>query len=302
MYCRFPGSRLIFTNGRGTDIEYNFADSLGIELETAVFLEDSLAWDYVLEQLERQRPVMLDTDSLTLPYLTSAGLLPDTEDIHFGGHKLVVSRFDPEKQIVVLHDYAWADPIYLPLEQLRRARNPINCAMASPQNRTYLFHFGNIEPDWKLAMVAGLLRSAPLMRNSNRQTTELVALDRFCRQVTRWPRVLSEQDAYLNTRVSGYMLDKGATGGGAFRNLFSRFLEECSELLDRKDLLTLSRSYHDWSFLWTEIADLLTESSRDLSKGLYGSQNHAQVLIDEIWRRENEGVELLEEISCGLLV
>lgn len=299
MYRRFPGARLICTNGRGTDLELNFADALGIELETSVSLDDDVAWELLKAQLLDGQVVMLDVAANALPYFVG-GVSVDADEALFGGHRLLVSTFEAKSGTVMVHDYAWEAPQQLSLDALRHARNPVNCAMSPPQNRSYLFHFAGERPDLALAMRAGLLRAAPLMRNSIKGASGLPALDRFCRQVLRWPVVLSEADAYLNTRVTGYMLDKGGTGGGAFRNLYSRFLRECCETLDAPELLIPAQVYRELSLLWVEVANLLLEASKDLSAGLYRSRRQSEALLNEIWRKENEGICSVESISARI--
>lgn len=300
-YARFPGSRLLSVGGRGTDLDMCFADALGIELETSVVLDRTLAWDHLRAQIDAGVLVMLDTDSYSLPYLTSEGLLPDSEEIHFGGHRVLITGYDGSREKAILHDYAWIEEQHIALSTLAEARDPHDCVISPPMNRTFTFKFADHEPDWKTAMLAGLLRTVPLMSNSNAQSTGLPALDRFCRQVTRWPRLLGERDAYLNARVAGYMLEKGGTGGGAFRMFFARFLQECSHALDCTELASLSASYRALSGQWTDLAAMLTESSEDLARGLFNPANGGRQLVNEIWDQENKCVQELEQINARLL-
>src|SRR5579872_1383587 len=52
-YSRFGTSPVILTMGRGIDIEGTFPDAMGITVETRLFDDRDLAWDYVREQIDQ---------------------------------------------------------------------------------------------------------------------------------------------------------------------------------------------------------------------------------------------------------
>ena len=292
-YARFSTSSVVMTMGRGTDLESAFSDAMGISLEPAVFFGDELAWEYVRQQIERQEIVMLDTDMFLLPYIV-AGMEPSLRGIHFGGHKVLVTGYDLDAGAVFLADYAW--PVQaVACPSLKLARNTSDCP-SPPQNRTFVFHFPEELTPLKTAILLGISRNVCLMRNSMSFYTGLAGIDRFCRQVSRWNRVFKGDELLVNVRLASYMMEKGGTGGGNFRNLYARFLRESANVLADTRLEKTSEIYQQAGRRWTDLSELLAESAAQPTQGLFDPARHGEKLLNEIWKLENEGLNALEEI------
>lgn len=293
-YVRFPWSPVIVTMGRGTDIEVTFSDALGISLEACVFYDPVPAWQYLKERIEAQQLVMIDTDMFMLPYCV-AEMEPAMLGFHFGGHKTLVVGFNLTEDCAFLADYAWQKPHRISLPALAQARNTGDCP-SPPQNRTFVFHFPETLFTLQHAIMLGLTRNACLMRNPISSCTGLPAIDRFCRQVRHWNHVLPENDLLANVALAGYMMEKGGSGGGNFRNLYARFLSESSAILKDVRLQQAAGIYLEAGRLWTELAGLLTESAHGISRGLFDPARQGDRLLKNIWKLENEGLCAIEGI------
>ncbi|MGA7219323.1 MAG: BtrH N-terminal domain-containing protein [Candidatus Sulfotelmatobacter sp.] len=292
-YTRTTPSSPVLTMGRGTELESAFCDAMGICLEPAVFFDDDLAWEYVRRQIENQELVMLDTDMFLLPYLVE-NMGDSIRGLHFGGHKILVTGYDLDAQVAYVADYAW--PVRsVALSSLRLARNSADCPSA-PQNRSFVFHFPEKLTGLRTAILLGISRNVCLMRNSISYFTGLAAIDRCCRQMTRWNRIFKGEELILNLTLASHMMERAGTGGGNFRNLYSRFLRESAPLLGEARLEKIALIYQQAGRHWTDLSELLDESAAQPAKGIFDPARAGGKLLNEIWELENEGIHALEEI------
>src|SRR5436309_7136569 len=139
-YGHFSNSPLWLTMGRGSYLETNFCNALGIALRTHIFHDNDTALEFVCRSIDQQQLVMADTDMFRLPYMVAALELPS--GVNFGGHKLLITGYDLDKQCAYVHDYAWSTPHSIALSTLAIARSCPE-SPSSSMNRIYLFSFGN---------------------------------------------------------------------------------------------------------------------------------------------------------------
>ena len=79
----------------------------------------------------------------------------------------------------------------------------------------------------------------------------------FAGEIPRWSREYTPRQYALGCEMTYIYLDEDGTGGGCFRYLYSRFLEESGKLLENKQLVALSREYCEVGEKWAEVAHLI---------------------------------------------
>ena len=286
-YIRDRSSDFLMVLGRGTAVESIFCDGLGIHLQSMWTKSPSVSWEFVREMIDRDRLVMVDCDMFHLSYMVnSLGL---SMDLHFGGHKALVTGYDLEARTAFLSDYNWSEKQVVPLPELARARGSTDC-LSAPDNTAMVFDFPETLVPLRTAIQLGLERMVGQMRGPN-HLTGLRALERFRRQVTKWRDTLPEPAAIRNTRMTAFMAEKAGTGGGNFRRLYARFLREAAEVMRDDRLTAASRVYARLSGCWRRLAALMETASRDMTRGLYDPAEGGARLVTEIWDLENRGVD-----------
>ncbi len=295
-YLREPGSPFFLCMGRGSDMEEHFADALGIHLEIYRSQDGEVAWEHLRSLLDRGLLAVIEADMFHLPYMVqSLGLMPG---VHFGGHKLLPVGHDPARGTVDVCDYAWAPPFTLSREQLGRARGSRECP-EPPSHRCFVFRFPEPLTPLTEAVPMALRTMVRQMRYPFLHFNGLPAIEKFCRQVARWGRVMKGEELRVNTELTAFMLEKAGTGGGNFRNLYHRFLREAADLLEAPGLEQAAGTYRRLAGAWREVAALLGEAAADPRRGMYDPAGPQQLLLDEVAALEQRGVEEIDAFLRG---
>jgi hypothetical protein len=82
------------------------------------------------------------------------------------------------------------------------------------------------------------------------------------REIRQWPKLFNEHELRMNLFSLYIFIEVGGTGGGCFRYMYTRFLEEASEITKNTALLKPSEKIHSAGALFTEAALLFKEAGR----------------------------------------
>ena len=296
-YVRQPGSPIHMITGRGSYIEANFCDALNVQLDVTSTDEADTAWIHLRQCIDDGSLVMIDTDMFELPYMVKR--LNLAGGLHFGGHKVLVTGYCDEKGVVQLADYAWQQEQELEFGRLRAARDS-RLGSSRPGNACFRFHFPDELPPFEHAICLALHNMVNQMRHPYLHFNGLPAIQRFCRQLPNWNKAMRGEDLQRNLSMAAFMLEKAGTGGGAFRNLYSRFLEEAGQLLDAPQLHRAASIYRDLSGHWREVAALLDESVDGSPNGIFANGKDVRNLMNDIAENEELGVEVIATFSKEL--
>jgi hypothetical protein len=202
-------------NGRTARLEENFRDLTGAALDLRTFEEsDGDAWAAARAEVDAGRPALLLTD---LYYLDHYG-----NSAHFPGHAVVLAGYDDE--LAYLSDTAFADLQTTRLENLAKARSSKHPAY--PLQGHMFTVSGEIRPErLREAIPAAIQRAAQAMVEPEfREFSGLDAVRRLAEEAGSWPEVA--EDWRWCARFGYQVIERRGTGGGAFRLMYSRFLEE----------------------------------------------------------------------------
>jgi len=203
-----------FTNGRVSRLEEQFCELTGAPLRLDTFDDPAPAWDAARESVDEGRPAILLTDLYYLDhYGTSA---------HFPGHAVILAGYDDE--VAYLSDTGFEELQTTKLEHLAKAR--FEKRPVFPLDGHMFTITGGLD-------IEGLREAIPRAVERNaRQMLEppmgeyegLPALRRFASEVGRWPAEL--EDWRWCARFAYQVIERRGSGGGNFRLMYSRFLDE----------------------------------------------------------------------------
>lgn len=210
------GSPSRWFNGRTARLEENFRELTGAALELRTFpgAEGEAAWAAARAEVDTGNPALLLTD---IYYLDHYG-----DSAHFPGHAVVLAGYDDE--VARLSDTGFEELQETRLENLARARHSGHPAYPL---EGHMFTVGE-EID------RGRLRAAA-PRAIERAVSEMLeppfgelagvpALDRLAAEAGSWPEAV--EDWQWCARFAYQVIERRGTGGGCFRLMYSRFLEE----------------------------------------------------------------------------
>lgn len=203
-------------NGRTARLEENFDELTGAALELRTFEQgDDGAWEAARVEIDAGNPVLLLTD---LYYLDHYG-----NSAHFPGHAVVLAGYDEEH--VHLSDTGFEQlQVTTRIEDLDRARHSDHPAYPL-SGHMFTAGGGVSEEQLRAAIPAAIERAAKAMVEPEfRQFSGLDAVQRLATEVGAWPEVAA--DWQWCARFGYQVIERRGTGGGAFRLMYSRFLEE----------------------------------------------------------------------------
>jgi hypothetical protein len=223
-------------NGRTARLEESFSALTGAALEMRTFEKgDGEAWDAARAEVDAGRPVLLLTD---LYYLDHYG-----NSAHFPGHAVVLAGYDDG--VAHLSDTGFEELQTTRLENLDRARHSQHPAY--PLSGHMFTASGTVTPDQlRDAIPAAIERAAKAMVEPEfREFSGLDAVRRLAAEAGSWPEVA--EDWQWCARFGYQVIERRGTGGGAFRLMYSRFLEEA----DRPEAPLAAEAAARWTDLAT---------------------------------------------------
>ncbi|HEY2334930.1 MAG TPA: BtrH N-terminal domain-containing protein [Solirubrobacterales bacterium] len=203
-------------NGRAARLEENFDELTGAALELRTFeAGDGDAWEAARAEVDAGQPVLLLTD---LYYLDHYG-----NSAHFPGHAVVLAGYD--EQFAHLSDTGFEElQTTTRLEDLDRARHSSHPAYPLAG---HMFTASGAVSQAQLrdAIPAAIERAAKAMVESEfGEFSGLGAVDRLAEEAGNWPE--ATEDWQWCARFGYQVIERRGTGGGAFRLMYSRFLDE----------------------------------------------------------------------------
>ena len=202
------------TNGRTARLEEQFVELTEAPLRLETFEDADAGWLAAQEAVDSGRPPILITD---LYYLDHYG-----NSAHFPGHAVVLAGYDSE--LAYLSDTSFEDLQTTRLESLRRARHgrhpifPLDGHMFSVPEDAEI-------GDLSAAAPAAIARCARgMLEPELGELQGLPALRRLAAEVGSWPQ--DAEDWRWCARFLYQVIERRGTGGGNFRLMYSRFLEE----------------------------------------------------------------------------
>ena len=202
-------------NGRTARLEESFAELTGAALELRTFEPgDGAAWDAARQAVDDGRPALLLTD---LFYLDHYG-----NSAHFPGHAVVLAGY--EEGSALLSDTGFEELQRTSLESLDRARHSDHPAY--PLAGHMFTVAGEIDAaGLRAAAPAAIERAASAMLEPEIPGfSGLDAVRRLSEEAGSWPE--EAEDWQWCARFGYQVIERRGTGGGAFRPMYARFLEE----------------------------------------------------------------------------
>lgn len=238
------GSPTRWFNGRAARLEESFGELTGTALDLRTFNEgDDGAWGAARAEVDAGNPVLLLTDLYHLDHYGNSA--------HFPGHAVVLAGYDDE--FAHLSDTGFDElQKTTRLEDLDRARHSRHPAYPL-SGHMFTASGGVTGEQLRAAIPAAIERAAEAMVEPEfPRFSGLDAVDRLAEEAGAWPEVA--EDWQWCARFGYQVIERRGTGGGAFRLMYARFLEEA----DRPEAGLLAG---EAAGRWTELAEAFRAAS-----------------------------------------
>jgi hypothetical protein len=211
-------------------------------------------------------------------------------------HAVVLCGHNDDR-VAYICDNGFTQILEVPLDELKKARSSkFGPTFMHPKNGQFIIgkRPDGKKPPFAAAVKLAIKQVADNMRRASINTNGLSGMKLMLDSIPNWPDVLNDEIVFNGKKIPkayftlemlyGYIEEYG-TGGGNFRNLYSRFLKELSS---HQEILEGSNSWKDQeiSFL-NDACDLIKESgdlwsrfAQEIKKGLTKSVENCLETID----------------------
>ena len=203
-------------NGRTARLEESFRELTGAALEMRTFgaSEGEAAWAAARAEVDAGNPALLLTDIYHLDHYGNSA--------HFPGHAVVLAGYDEE--VARLSDTGFEELQATRLENLARARHSGHPAYPL---EGHMFTVAEAIDRARLEAAAprAIERAVgEMLEPPFGEFAGVPALERLAAEAGSWPEVV--EDWQWCARFAYQVIERRGTGGGCFRLMYSRFLEE----------------------------------------------------------------------------
>ena len=231
-------------NGRTARLEESFRELTGAALELRTFPPgegDGEAWDAARAEVDAGSPALLLTDIYHLDHYGNSA--------HFPGHAVVLAGYDED--VALLSDTGFEQLQPTRLENLAQARHSGHPAYPL---EGHMFTVAEaVDPErLRAAIPAAIAQAAKEMVEPTwGEFAGLPAVERLAAEAGAWPE--TAPDWQWCARFAYQVIERRGTGGGAFRLMYSRFLEEAG----REEAALAAAA----AARWTELAQAFKAAS-----------------------------------------
>ncbi len=294
-YLKFHGQEPMI-GGRQNNFEKNLAKIMNIPYKFFRTSKEEEGWNRLKNHLEQGKPMAINIDMAYLDYHDD---LP-SEDFHFGMHTVVVCGYNPTKNTILIADTGFKDIQEITIERLYQGRNARYNRWLDANNSIYELDFSQDHPSLKKIIPQAIRNNGISLQKSNRIMRLLgihsgaQGIKKFNNDLEKWVN-LPKKDLIIRCRdITGYISEYG-TGGGFFRFLYGKFLNESAEIMEDESLQVLSSYYEELGQKWENIAKKIRElpDVEDKAESILSIQQNIDLLITS----ENQGAVKLRNYS-----
>ena len=284
----------LFVGGRGNtkDFYKDLGARTGVGIREICTSSAQKAEVAMLQALARKEPVVLGGDMGFLPWFQFP------EEYHFGGHVFVVCGYDGDRTVLASD----MDPqmaglkkgFYAPvtLEQLAKARSSPHKPFP-PKNLRLEFDFSGFHPSKSQDIATSIAQTVDAHLNPPIKNFGVPGLRHTASQLLKWPAIFNDQELRMNLFNLYVFIEIGGTGGGCFRPMYARFLEEGAKIARQPELASAAEIFHRSGAMFTEIASLF--KGAETMAGIEQKLRSASQLFSEIAGTEEQACLLLKE-------
>lgn len=283
IYQYYANSNEYFLSGKNESVELNAINALGGTIITGSFDDNELAWREVKSYIDQDIPVILDLSIRDLPYFKP--YLSNLANIGFGLHNAVLCGYNEKSRTVQLLDHRWSEPLIVSFEDLAKARNSSGNVSSHNAYKVLLIsserkNFSNIRHS--------ILLNINRMKNPFAYKMGLPGISMFKKDINLIIREKNFEDAIT---TYSYLMERLGTGGGNFRRMYARFLNQVSDNSLNLKYKEIGNSYFDLSKKWRRLSIIMEQMV--YNKSLLTEFNE---IISEIEFLENEAINNLETL------
>lgn len=255
----------IYLVGRGAGLEDDFLHRIGASVQVRSTEDPVVGWNWVRDEIDRGKPVLLWADIAELPYLRVR--------LQMSRHDIVAVGYDDQRQTVTIADNDREDLQQVSYEALRRARSSQGFPVPT-RHTTYIIDWPGQTPPLGAIAGSALTQAGVAMQDadapdglvaggrSGLRAGGLTGVALFCADLSRWGEHFDTELLQQALRALSAFIEKAGTGGGLFRRLQAEGCREIARLLASPEAAAAAEAADGAAQLWTALAHAAVEPTR----------------------------------------
>jgi hypothetical protein len=207
--------------------------------------------------LEAGQPVMVQVDMGFLPYFDFGGY-----DYHFGGHVIVVCGYDKCKDRVTVADRE-KELYSISTDDLRKSRGS-KYKPFPPKHRWFTFDFSHKRLPDQNDVISAVQEQTIEMLTPPIKNLGVAGIKKAVQMIPNW--MVSADGEAIHRGLFNFFIfidAQGGTGGGLFRDMFGRFLDEASKVTGIKAFEKSATKFIKIGDKWQELANVFKKGSEE---------------------------------------
>jgi hypothetical protein len=281
---KLGGQDSVFVGGRANlkDFYQDLGKRTGVVIREKQTSSVAKAETELLKALEAKCPVMLGGDMGMLPWFD----LP--ADYHFGGHTFVACGYNGHETVLCSDIDQKASGVKkgflapISREQLRKARGS-QFKPFPPKNLRLEFDFSGFHPPQANDIVGSMRQMIDAELNPPIKNFGVRGMRHAADELLKWPDQFSDRELRMQLFNLYIFIEIGGTGGGCFRPMYSRFLNESAEIIRNPALKIAADAFERIGVLFTKVGLLFKDAAKvkDLQARIEGASRGFSELADK---------------------
>lgn len=264
--------------------------SLGISVKRKKFSDHKVAEDFLDMKIAEGIPVGCQVGVFNLVYL------PVEYRFHFNAHNIII--YGKENGRYLISDPVMEKVTELSSEELDKVR--FAKGIFAPKGHIYFpEHVGKINDELiRNGIIRGIKRNVRDMLHIPGNIAGVSGIKYTSRKIRKWRDQLGVRRAGFYLAHIVRMMEEIGTGGGAFRFIYSAFLDQAAEHLKEDKLILISEDFTKAGDQWRSAAVEMA----GIYKGRITEQKHFDHLADillEISETEKQAFKKLSKLKLG---
>jgi hypothetical protein len=260
----FGDEPYIFIGGRSNNKGFfqDLGQRTGVSIQEVPTSSSVKAQSTLLEYMARKEPLMLFGDMGFLPWFQFP------VEYHFGGHTFTLCGFDGVETLLASD----IDPkvnglkkgFYhtVTLAQLSKARN--SPYKPFPPKNTFLkFDFSQYHAPSSADIYAAIHQTVESQLNPPIKNMGVKGLRMTASEIIKWPGLFNDHTLRMNLFNLYIFIEIGGTGGGCFRHMYARFLQESVPIIKNDLLNSCAQTLHHSGEILSEIGNMFKGAEHD---------------------------------------
>lgn len=250
----FLGGRANNISPKQEGLEVTAGRRTGVVVESHVTASARKAQSTLRELLDAGEPVMLQADMGLLPYFDFP------EEYHFGGHVIAAVGYDADTGQVLIADRD-TEPHPVAWDDLERARAS-TFKPFPPKHRWFTFDFSAARPPTSGEILDAIHEVCTAMLEPPISNIGVRGIRKAAVEIAKWPQLMDGDELRRTCFTTAIYIDaRGGTGGGIFRTMYGRFLQEAAVATGVAALADAGERAATIGDRWDEVAAVLAKAA-----------------------------------------